>query len=96
MIRISDISNAQPAALVRPAQPGNPGSDGTANGPSVERLAPDTVELSKFGLFLSREVTPSSFRAARLASVKSEIEAGTYETPERLEMTVERLLEILR
>ena len=37
----------------------------------------------------------SENRQARLAEIRREIEAGTYETPEKLEAAVEKLLERL-
>lgn len=38
---------------------------------------------------------PSSLRAAKLAAIKQEIAQGTYDTPWRIQQTVERLLDIL-
>ncbi len=36
--------------------------------------------------------TPVETRAERLARIKREIEAGTYETPEKLDAAIERML----
>lgn len=38
---------------------------------------------------------PRETRAERLARIKREIEAGTYETPDKLEAAVERMLGVL-
>lgn len=44
---------------------------------------------------VSRAADQSSFRIARTAAVREEIASGTYETPERIEGTVDRILDIL-
>lgn len=57
----------------------------------------DTVELSgHVDHVLPAEVMEHvSARLARTNAIRAEIEAGTYETPERIAGTVERLLDIL-
>ncbi len=55
----------------------------------------DTVEFSSAGRQLAETVGSSSFRAARIQAIRSEIAAGTYETRERIEGAVSRLLDIL-
>jgi hypothetical protein len=66
-----------------PAQP--------PTGSSVE----DTVELSPVGLALSQADVLSPLQVARVCEIRAAIKAGTFLTPERLDGTVERLLEIL-
>ncbi len=52
----------------------------------------DEVEISSVGKMLD-ELSPSSeVRSERLAQIKAAIEAGTYETPEKLEAALEKLL----
>jgi hypothetical protein len=58
-------------------------------------LVEDMVELSPAGLALSRAGVQSPPRLARISEVRAAIKAGTFETPERMNGTVERLLEIL-
>lgn len=41
----------------------------------------------------SRKVDPERFRADLVARVRSEIALGTYETPEKLELALTRLLD---
>jgi len=41
------------------------------------------------------ETTESTARAERLAAIRARIEAGVYDTPERLEAAVERLARVL-
>jgi len=56
----------------------------------------DNVEISAAGRALARAEDVSSYRRARIESVRQEIDAGTYETPERIQGTIDRLLELLR
>ena len=55
----------------------------------------DVVEFSEFGRSLARELPPSSFRRARVEAIRLQIAAGTYETPERISGTVDRLLDVV-
>jgi hypothetical protein len=55
----------------------------------------DTVELSPAGIALSRADGQSHVGIARTLEIRAEIKAGTFLTPERVDGTVERLLEIL-
>ncbi len=52
----------------------------------------DEVEISSAGKMLDSLGQSSKVRSERLAQIKSEIEAGTYETPEKLEAALEKLL----
>lgn len=53
----------------------------------------DTLEVSNVALARAFEL--SSLRIAKTASVRAQIDAGTFETPERLNGTVTHLLDIL-
>ena len=55
----------------------------------------DTVELSPAGLALSQAEVRSCVRRARILDIRAEIKDGAFLTPERVDGTVERLLEIL-
>ena len=52
----------------------------------------DEVEISSAGKMLDSLSQSPEIRAERLAQIKSEIDAGTYETPEKLEAALEKLL----
>ena len=52
----------------------------------------DTVEISDSARYLS-ELKNLPDRADKVQSAKDAIDAGTYETPERINGTVDRLLE---
>ena len=47
------------------------------------------------GRDLARAVEDSTFRLARVRSLRAEIQSGVYETPKRLEGTAKRLLDVL-
>lgn len=69
-------------------------------GPRIAERAPvldqsDTVEVSSMGRDLARAVEESTFRLARVRSLRAEIQSGLYETPKRLEGTAKRLLDVL-
>jgi anti-sigma28 factor (negative regulator of flagellin synthesis) len=53
----------------------------------------DEVEISSLGQMLDDASRTGAMREQRLAQIKSAIEAGTYETPEKLEAAVSRLLD---
>ena len=59
------------------------------------RSSRDEVEISDFGALLSRVSELPDLRVDRVARLRTEIENGTFETPQRLEGTVDRLLEEL-
>lgn len=60
------------------------------------RASRDEVEISGLGALLSRVGELPDLRVDRIARLRTEIENRTFETPQRLEGTVERLLEELR
>jgi len=71
-----------------------------ATGSSVQRSAAlaaykDTVEFSNIGRALARGVEQSSLRIARTRAIRAQIENGTYETPERINGTAQRLLDVI-
>lgn len=53
----------------------------------------DEVEISSLGQMLDEASRTGSLREQRLAQIKSAIEAGTYESPEKLEAAVSRMIE---
>lgn len=67
-------------------------------GPASSR-APDQVrtmdqlDISREADLVSRARGIPDIRADRVASIRAQIEAGTYETPQKLEVAVGRLLD---
>lgn len=85
---VNGTSGAQPVTGARrlrhPDQPAPAGNDPIA----------DQVEISEAGRRLS-EGQLASIRQERIERIRAEIEAGTYETPDKLAVVVERLLRVL-
>ena len=55
----------------------------------------DQVEFSQEGLALSRAVSDSTRRIMRIAAIRDEIRAGTYETTQRIDGAVDSILRLL-
>lgn len=58
-------------------------------------LDPDVIEFSAVGKALAVANGHSSLRAAKAAAIRAEISNGTFETPERINGTVEALLDVI-
>jgi negative regulator of flagellin synthesis FlgM len=56
----------------------------------------DEVEISSVGKMLDDASRMPGIREQRLAEIKAAIEAGTYETPEKLELALARMVEQLK
>ena len=91
MSGIINIGNYLPAASASYA---NLGTAITA-GATTEASGVDSVEISRAGRLLARTEDMSSYQIARLRAIRVEIEIGTFETPERLSGTVDRLLDVI-
>ncbi|MCD4825167.1 MAG: flagellar biosynthesis anti-sigma factor FlgM [Phycisphaerae bacterium] len=74
----------EPAGQLRPKSP-------TVKSAGVT----DTVEISTAGKLAAKINDQSLVRMDLVQRIKSEIAAGTYETPARIDATVDRLLEEL-
>ncbi|MCH7871473.1 MAG: flagellar biosynthesis anti-sigma factor FlgM [Planctomycetes bacterium] len=88
---ISNVSNILP---IRPAAPATSAPPVTSI-PQHAAPAPDTVEFSSFGRAMARAAAESTMRLAQINAIRSEIQSGTYETPERIRGTAARLLKSL-
>lgn len=72
--------------------------DGTS--PAARRAAPDSasrssgdrVEVSDHARFMEQLRAMPAVRADKVAAIKSAIEAGTYDTDEKLSLAFERML----
>ena len=84
------------AASVGGAQPINPVQNVSEAAKPTEATSvspQDTVEISSAGRMLETLSQSPEIRPERLAQIKAEIEAGTYETPEKLDAALEKLLD---
>ena len=83
-----DVTGAQAAGAagaVRPVHLAKPASVNAAP-PSGVQVPQDQVLISDAARSLSAAQMDPQVRAARLAEIKSAIEAGTYDTPQRLSL----------
>jgi len=93
MSTILDIGQTLPPS---PALRGVPSpSSALGHALVVDRTGVDSLELSPVGRVLSDAASESSLRLARIRAVREDIRNGTYETPDRLDGTVRRLLDVL-
>lgn len=87
--RIGSLSGSQSIRSVSSATPFQPTTD-------VRPVSPkDELHVTSTNAASTQEVA-SAFRTQRLAQIQQQIADGTYETPEKLERAVDRLLETLK
>ena len=85
------LGGPSPVSQPRPVQqPHDPGS------PAPLPREADEVEISEMGRLLDDLSGLPEIRRERVDEVRRAIEAGTYETSEKLDVAVERLLDELR
>ncbi len=71
-----------------------PRLDGVKPGGAISNSIPvDRVEISQIARLISEVSSLPEVRAEKIAQVRVQIEAGTYITPEKMDIAVERLLE---
>jgi len=87
------VNPVHPAALPPAVEPVSPivGDDGG----DPWMAAGDIVEISTVARLAAQIHEIPEIRADLVARVKGQIEAGTYETRERLEITIDRLMQEL-
>ncbi|MBM81249.1 MAG: flagellar biosynthesis protein FlgM [Planctomycetaceae bacterium] len=89
-MEVNGPGSVQGAFPVKPVQQ----TPETAQPTESQSITPqDEVEISSAGRMMETLNQSSELRAERLAQIKSEIESGTYETPDKLEAALERLLD---
>jgi anti-sigma28 factor (negative regulator of flagellin synthesis) len=90
MMNVNGIQPAVPANAVDAA-----GAVNNAQPVTDPNAAPDVVEISTAARLSSKVADVPEVRTDLIERVKAEIAAGTYETPERLDATADRLLKDL-
>lgn len=63
--------------------------------PTSQARPADRLELSGVGHLMKVLKADTGIRADKVASIRAQIEAGTYETEEKLNITIDRLIEDL-
>ena len=89
---MSQINGIQGPGNLRPIQPAQPSRTAPAQPQQAPDRANDTVEISQAASLLSKVADIPEVRAEKIADVRAQIEAGTYITPEKIDITAERLL----
>ena len=92
---MSEINGIQGPGDLPPIQPVQPNKAAPVEPQQAPARADDTVEISQVARLLSKVAEIPEVRAEKIASVRAQIEAGTYITPEKIDITVERLLQEL-
>lgn len=89
-----EVNNIGPANGGQPIQRTDLAAESTPAEPRP--VAPqDQVEISSVGSTNTQVDLESEFRAQRIAQIQQEISAGIYETPEKLDAAVDRMLDKL-
>jgi len=88
---MTNIHGIQPPAGPQPVDPMEAAS---AKSPKIEPAnVDDVVEISDVARLAAKLQEVPEVRTDLVQRIKEEIAAGTYETPERIEITVDRLME---
>ena len=90
---MNEIDGIQPAGAAHSIQPPDSILPTSLQPEPIE--AGDVVEISEVARLAARIQDIPDIRAELVARVRAEIAAGVYETPDRLEIAVERLTEEL-
>lgn len=92
---MNDISGIQGPYGPQPIRPGHLRLPPVARPAAQPERLQDRVEISQVGRLLSRVHEISAVRVGKVAAIRAAIEAGQYETPQKLEVALDRLLEEL-
>ena len=87
---MSNVSSINPTEGPRPIQPAS--TPKTAAPVAATPQASDTVEISQQARIAAKLAALPDVRADLIASVKAQIEAGTYDTQEKLDIAIDRML----
>jgi anti-sigma28 factor (negative regulator of flagellin synthesis) len=90
MINVHGVNPAAGAQGIDPV-----GAANAAAAPKQPIAINDVVEISTAAKLTARINELPDIRADLVAQVKAQIEAGAYETPQRIEATVDRLMDEL-
>ncbi len=92
-MEVNGTGSVQGGSPLKQVQPTTEPVDGVQATDQSTSISPqDEVEISPAARMMEALNQSPEFRAERLAQIKAEIDAGTFETPEKLEIALERLL----
>jgi negative regulator of flagellin synthesis FlgM len=92
-MEVRGLSSASPPSPINRPDLTPAAEKAQAGGPTSPK---DEVEISAMGKMLDDASRTPGVREQRLAEIKAAIEAGTYETPEKLEVALSRMMEQLK
>jgi negative regulator of flagellin synthesis FlgM len=90
---MTNVNGVHPSWAAQPVEPTSPVVPSAP--PAAAGGVSDVVEISTAAALAAKVHEIPDVRADLVARVKQEIKAGTYETPEKIDTAVERLLEDL-
>ena len=90
---MTNVNGVHPSCAAQPVESANPVVPSVP--PAQVAGVSDVVEISTAAALAAKIHEIPDVRADLVARVKQEIKAGTYETPEKIEVAVERLLDDL-
>ena len=94
---MTDINAIQPTGTAKPIDAVAQAAQAGASRPVEAPVPKDVVEISEIARLAAQIQEIPDVRAELVEAVKAQIVAGTYETPERIEIAVQRLTdELLR
>jgi negative regulator of flagellin synthesis FlgM len=88
-----DVRSVGAANGAVPVRPSAPAAESARPSTTQPISTDDRVEISPAARLMDAAARSSDVRAERLNQIKAEIEAGVYETPEKLEAALMRLFE---
>ncbi len=89
---MSDIPPIQGTSSTVYSLPSRPAAAPAAAGAA----AVDHLELSDVAQILAKLPVNTSIRAEKVARIREAIQEGTYETPDKLERVLDRLMDVLK
>lgn len=90
MMNIQGVQNATPAAGIEPVSAVNADIR-----PAESAGVTDTVEISTVAKMAAKIADLPEVRSELVERVKAELAAGIYETPEKMDIAIERLVDDL-
>lgn len=90
-MQVNGPENVHGPDPIRPQRIGNSRFESTAS----ESRAPDSAEISEVAKLKAQLRDVPDVRFEKIERLRAEIEAGTYETPEKIQRVIDRVLEEL-
>lgn len=94
MNSINPVAASAAAYKVQPAAPARAQETAAAAGPAAPTRGADRVELSGLQNFM-QVLKSNDIRTEKVAEIKAQIEANTYETDDKLNVAIDRLIDDL-